>query len=225
MNSRNTAVEKTARASRPKELKTPKNIIPSFETALIPSDDPKFLSPSFDSSVDLRRSPLSGIANVSSLQAQWLSHRQQSSSDAHATQLLNTELGLDPPLTKEIIDEWWRSDNFCSLAAGVISTPSVPAFLRIADTLFPTAYRALNNLLSSKSANANARGLELLFRLHGMLIDRVQHEAPEAIESIAESLRQLNDVMTVEVYSTPKKADELPQNTNAVDGEYTDLNE
>lgn len=227
-NAQNTSIERIARSN------------PTLKT---PSSSGKFLSPSFPSVVEspssILDSPQKGLrqtANVSSLQALWLSHRAQSIDDDHATYLMNRQLegehkpkspdDVYEPLSKEEVDGWWQSDNFNNLAAGVISTPSVAAFLRIADTLFPTAYRALHNLLSSKNANANARGLELLFRLHGMLIDRVQHDAPEAIESIADSLRELKDVVTMEVYAAPRIAEAKSRSekeSSSMEGEWKEI--
>lgn len=151
-------------------------------------------------------------------QCVWLSFRAQCKTDDQATRKLNSYLALEESITKEVVAGWYQQPAFADLAVGVIGTDPIMGFQRLSETLFPAAYRALRSLLTGGSAQGQAKGLELLFKLNGMLIDRVKTDAPDTITSFTNALVKLQEVGVVEVYRGPK--------TGPIeDGEYTDVSD
>lgn len=159
---------------------------------------------------------------LSEVQCLWLSFRRQTASDRAALHRVNEWLALDPPLEEAEVSAWWRSEKFQDLANSVLETPATTSFLSLTETLFPVAFRTLHALLSSKDHRAQGKGLELLLKMNGMLIERVKTDTPETISEITKLLRETRSMPVIEVYRPSDRPKELlGESTESIlEGEY-----
>lgn len=165
-------------------------------------------------------SPSPTDGQVSEIQALWLSFRRQTSTDKAAIDRVNQWLELKPPLTTEEINAWWTQEKFQDLANAVLETPATTSFLSLTEQLFPVAFRTLHSMLTSKDARAQGKGLELLLKMNGMLIERVKTDTPETIAEITKLLRETRSMNVVEVYRPVKERTDMERASSIVEGEF-----
>lgn len=126
--------------------------------------------------------------------------------DETATEQYNIWIGNpEKALTNSTTDRWWSGDSFSEMAVQVLHTPPTMAFLSMADTLLPMAYRAMYRLLDSRDARGVAKGIELLLRSKGLLIDTVRTDDSETVNKIFENIRKMENVVTQGVYLSPNR--------------------
>lgn len=163
-------------------------------------------------------SPTDG--QVSEVQALWLSFRRQVNSDQAAIERVNQWLDLKPPLTEPEIKYWWTQEKFQDLANSVLETPPTTSFLSLTEQLFPVAFRTLHSMLTSKDVRAQGKGLELLLKMNGMLIERVKTDTPETIAEITKLLRETRSMNVVEVYRPVKIVTDNERESAIIEGEF-----
>lgn len=85
------------------------------------------------------------------------------------------------------LDEWTTDPAFID-ALTLADTNRPLLFRAMSHALFGKAFRALSAMLDSPKSRG--KGVELLTRLHGMLIDRVRDERPDEFRELIHMLRQ-----------------------------------
>ena len=119
----------------------------------------------------------------------WLSHRMGCEDDLEPCKIMQ----LDP----NIIADWLTQPDFSVVYEKVLGNKR-EGFKYLATQLLPKGLRVLNDLLDSSSVNAQVRGLQMLLRTNGLLIDKVQKVDSDAVNRLMESLRQMRPIISVE---------------------------
>jgi hypothetical protein len=141
----------------------------------------------------------------------FLSWRLGLASDEEAADALGAELELGEPYSLEVIEAWHANPGFEGVYQTAIGNKR-EGFRLLAGHLLPKGLRVINSLLDSPSDKAREKGLTLLLRAQGLLIDKVTTASPDDISRLFASLREPRPVAVHPGLPT----------TTVVEGEFTE---
>lgn len=133
------------------------------------------------------------LPQLSVAQYKWILARSQVADDAAAC--LITE-------TPEILVWDWKQDPGFSQVLDLTLSNRREGFKVLGTYLLPKALRKIEQLIDSDDSRANARGITLLLRSQGMLVDKVAKVDRSALDSLMESLREARPIKVIEAQAT-----------------------
>lgn len=146
--------------------------------------------------------PPDGGPRLSERQALWITFRIESRSDDEATRrynksLVSSQAGELEPLEVAV----WRQDPEFAEFLDVIPRSKKRAFTMLTENLLPAAYRAIFALITADKDWGRKHGVELLLKIHGLLIDRTQRDDSGELAQLIKMLRTTVESPVVNVYS------------------------
>lgn len=121
-----------------------------------------------------------GATHLTERQTVWISHRLSLGDDLDAC----VSAGVS---VEEVIS--WRENPAFSLAVQQGLWDKRGAFRQLTEQMMPLATRVIYQMLASGDDKTRAKGLALLLRSHGMLIDVKQTSSPDQVRELLEQLR------------------------------------
>jgi hypothetical protein len=109
-------------------------------------------------------------------QAIYLSFLMEGRGLEEASELFTAGYGKTPP-----VEEWTRDPEFTE-ALGMLQSDRPLLFRALSLALFGKAYRTISMMMDGPKTAGKA--VELLARLHGMLIDKTRNENPEEVKQL-----------------------------------------
>jgi len=143
-----------------------------------------------DLAVDLPDRPV--VPQLTSDQALFLSFLMESNDLATATKKYNDQAETPADL------EAWAGDEQFQEALVLMRENRRMLFHALTFALFGRAFRGIAELMAMPTAAAKEKGILLLMRIHGMLIDKVKIQDPTETRSLLQELRRQMPVSVVE---------------------------
>lgn len=129
------------------------------------------------------------LPSLSQAQYKWILARSQVADDAAACLLTET-----PEI---IVWDWKQEPGFASVLDLTLSNRR-EGFKVLGTYLLPKALRKIEQLIDSDDSRANAKGINLLLRAQGMLVDKVAKVDRSALEVLMDSLRAPTHIRVIE---------------------------
>lgn len=129
------------------------------------------------------------LPGLSTAQYKWILARSQVADDEAACALTET-----PEI---VVWDWKQDPGFASVLELTLSNRR-EGFKVLGTYLLPKALRKIEQLIDSDDPRSNAKGITLLLRAQGMLVDKVSRVDRSALESLMDSLRQATPIQVVE---------------------------
>ncbi len=125
--------------------------------------------------------PVGTMPGVSEVQFHWLSYRMGLDDDNQACLITNVDV--------TVVNAWKEDADFL-YAYEKCLTNKREAFKYLVTQLNGKALRTINDLLDSERTDARVRGLQLLMRAQGLLIDKQHTVDIDAVTRLVQSLTQ-----------------------------------